>query len=65
MEELGAISLFFLSFFPLKLQLISILGLTDLTITHSTQDFSHILHVFLGGVVLFTPLRERDLYCKN
>ena len=28
------------------------------------QDFSHILHAFLVGVLLFTPLRERDLYCK-
>ena len=36
-----------------------------LNITPSTQDSSHILHVFLVGVLLFTPLRERDLYCKS
>ena len=23
------------------------------------------LHVFLAGVLLFTPLQERDLYCKS
>ena len=45
-------------------------GLMDLTlnpwapkinITHSTQDFNHILHIFLVGVGLFTPLREHYL----
>lgn len=32
---------------------------------HATQDFSHILNVFLAGVLMITHLQERDLYCRS